>query len=498
MKKAIIIGALALGALFSSAQSVQEGLTYTPQDIYGTARFRALSGAMGSLGGDLSAIGVNPAGSTVFANNYVSLSLNVFNQDADTDYFGSTSNDGSTDVTINQVGGVLVFEGNNESGVTKFSLGINYDALRNYDTRLFFNGVSDTSISQYFLNNANGITLDNLQLQNGETVSGLYRFLGENVGFDAQQAFLGYEAFIINAVDDTDPNNIDYVSNTGNGPYNQTYFEDSNGYQNKTSFNGALEIDNKFSLGLNVNIHYLFNEKFTRATENSNGNVSRTRFDNVLRTDGSGVSFQLGTIAKVTKQFRLGLSYESPTWYTIEDNLVQEIEASGANINAVVAPRVENLFAPYDLRLPGSWTASASYVFGKKGIISLDYGIRDYTNMKFSPENDFIFSQNNQFISNNLDTATTLRIGGEYRVKNWSLRGGYRMIDSPYKDKSIVDDLTGYSLGLGYSWGNTVLDLSYDYSEQDFSQNLASGGLDTSGNVQNSLTNIVLTLGFNL
>ena len=61
-----------------------------------------------------------------------------------------------------------------------------------------------------------------------------------------------------------------------------------------------------------------------------------------------------------------------------------------------------------------------------------------------------------------------------------------------------MGDLTGYSLGIGYTWGKTVLDISYDRSERDFSQQLFDTGLDTRAGVQNSMDNIVFTLGFNL
>jgi predicted porin len=97
-----------------------------------------------------------------------------------------------------------------------------------------------------------------------------------------------------------------------------------------------------------------------------------------------------------------------------------------------------------------------------------------------------------------LQRAGTLRIGGEYRIDNFTLRGGYRMVESAYQDKTIMDDLTGYSAGLGYSWGSTTLDVSYDYSEQSYSQQLFSTGLNTQGLVNNERNNIVLTIGFNL
>ena len=41
----------------------------------GSARFQSMGGAFGALGGDLSAININPAGSAVFIDNQYELSF---------------------------------------------------------------------------------------------------------------------------------------------------------------------------------------------------------------------------------------------------------------------------------------------------------------------------------------------------------------------------------------------------------------------------------------
>ena len=129
---------------------------------------------------------------------------------------------------------------------------------------------------------------------------------------------------------------------------------------------------------------------------------------------------------------------------------------------------------------------------------SLDYSVKDYSKTKFKPENETYFSDLNQFMSNTLTTATSLRLGGEYIINQFSLRGGYRYEQSPYEDDEIVGDLTGFSLGLGYNFGNTKLDLAYDRAQQDRNQSLYNVGLTDRANINNTTSNITLTLGFNL
>ena len=98
---------MAIGAQYSFAQNVADAVRYSTQNITGTARYISVGGAFGALGGDLSAINVNPAGSAIFDRSFVSLSLSSGNYDNQTYYNdGITVNDES-DLDLNQFGGVF-------------------------------------------------------------------------------------------------------------------------------------------------------------------------------------------------------------------------------------------------------------------------------------------------------------------------------------------------------------------------------------------------------
>ena len=60
------------------AQNYTDALRYSTEELTGTARFKAMSGAFGALGGDPSAINVNPAASSIFNSSEISFSLNNF------------------------------------------------------------------------------------------------------------------------------------------------------------------------------------------------------------------------------------------------------------------------------------------------------------------------------------------------------------------------------------------------------------------------------------
>jgi long-subunit fatty acid transport protein len=98
-------------------------------------------------------------------------------------------------------------------------------------------------------------------------------------------------------------------------------------------------------------------------------------------------------------------------------------------------------------------------------------------------------------ITNNLKAANTYKIGGELRHNQFSFRGGYKFEESPYQNTAFYGDLTGYSLGLGYNFGGTTLDLAYENSERTLNHQLYNVGLTdtTKLNTDNSL--VTLTLG---
>jgi long-subunit fatty acid transport protein len=101
-------------------------------------------------------------------------------------------------------------------------------------------------------------------------------------------------------------------------------------------------------------------------------------------------------------------------------------------------------------------------------------------------------------MNNTLDYTGELRIGAEYKIEKLSLRAGYRLEQSPYKNKTTVGDLTGYSGGLGYDFGSTKIDLSYAYAARDSQQGFFTQGLTDGATINTIINTVALTLLFKL
>ena len=499
MKKYILV--LITGITFSTiqAQEIRDAVRYSQDNLNGTARFRAMGGAFGALGGDMSSINVNPAGSAIFANNQLAFTLNNTSTSNKANYFGDTTNENNNSFDLNQAGGVFVFKNQTTtSDWKKFAIAINYENS-NLNNTLFSLGTNpNNSIANYFLSYANGIKLNVLE--------GSYY---DELGHGAQQAFLGYKGYIINPVSDN-PTNTIYNSNVpSGGNYYQENSITSMGYNGKLSFNIATSFKDKLFIGINLNSHFIDFRQSSRFYEDneapltSNYTVSRVQFNNDLYTYGTGFSFQLGTIAKLSKELRLGVAYESPTWLRLNDELTQQLIAVSANTTEeltpdVVNPDITNYYEPYKLQTPSKWTGSMAYVFGKKGLISVDYAIKDYSSIQFKPTTDSYYRAQNNKMNTLLNSANEIRIGGEYKIEAWSLRGGYRSEQSPYKNKTTIGDLKGYSGGIGYNFGGTKIDLAYATFKRDTNEGFFEQGLTDGASINTKNSTLTLTLLFEL
>ena len=501
MKKLALLLIALLSFTYSEAQNVTDAYRYSSEDLMGTARFRAMSGAFGALGGDMSAISINPAGSAVFLNSSGTLTLDFRNSNNDVNYFNTYTNNEDSDVDFNQAGGVLVFDTANNCSWKKFSLAMNYSETKNFDDSFIAAGTGRNSIDEYFLGYADGIPLDLLQTMEGESISELYTYLGENEGFGAQQAMLGYQGVVIDH-DLDDPNNTTYNSFIAPGNFNQEFSSYATGLNGKFTINLGTQYEDFLYMGANVNLHFLNYDRATQYLETNNNSGSLTnevRFNNNLSTHGNGFSFQLGAIAKVNKNVRLGASYESPTWLNIEEQTTQYLQTNN-NQNELVTinPNVLNVYPDYTLKTPSKLNGSLAVLFSKHGLISFDYSYKDYSNTEFRPKDDPDFRFQNEQIAENLKAASTYRVGGEYRIQNWSIRGGYRFEESPYQDEITVGELTGYSAGLGYNFGNIKLDLAYTNSQREENPQLFDVGLTDTYSLNRDLSSVVLSLSFGL
>lgn len=423
MKKILFILALAFSSFALNAQSLgyeDLSILFSQDEENGTARFVSMGGAFGALGGDISSANINPAGLTIFNSSSLSASLATRNTNYRTNYYGNSITTNDDYFSLSNVGAVLVFENFNSNDWNKFAIGVNYRIKTDFDNYLRASGNS------------------------------------------------GFASFDTFPLDTNNPQTLYDVAE------NQTFNTNYSGDIAEYNFVVSAQHKNKLNIGAAVNTYNVrFTQRSTLLETNNdgNGNTLNANFYQESFTNGTGFSLSAGILYRASDHFRFGVSYQTTTWYTEmfeETNIVNndgyfgdtQIEVS--NDNVIYDNTVGNFFPTqafaYRLRTPGKLTASAAIVFGRAGLISIDYTTRNYKSLNLSGAD---FSLENQFFDNQLRNTNNLNIGTEWRFNDLSIRGGYIYQESPDANAIDSDNLKRYSLGAGYSFGDVKIDFAY-------------------------------------
>ncbi len=509
MNRIILVLFFCISTLSLMSQNISDALNYTNNNIDGSARFSAMGGAFGALGGEISSISANPASSAIFNNSYLSLSFASDKKTNDVSLLNAYNTQDKSNLTMNQIGGVFVF--NNIGAAKKWKkivVGLSYDQTNNNFNEFFVRDFTNSnSIDSFFLANAQGLRLDQISAFENESVTDAYVDIGNTFGYPHQQAFLGYESFIIDP-DSFEDDNTSYTSNVFPGTFNQTYYSISRGYNGKFTANVGAEYSEKLYLGANLNVHFVDYDNYNILEEsNTNGqsgnlHITDINFENRLSGFGGGYSFQLGTIAKLTDWLRLGVTYDSPVWYSIKEETRQYlatrfIDQADEENTIVLDPNAINVFEEYTIQTPSKITGSLAFVIKKLGLISFDYSRKDYSKMEFRTSDAFIdphFTDLNWAIYNNLTVANSYKIGAEIRSNSMSYRAGYRIDGSPYRNTDYYSDRKGFSLGVGYKFKSSTIDLSFEKYNKKYNHQLYDAGLTNQAAVDNNNTIIKLSI----
>ena len=444
----ILVFILHTFSTFSQLSNYNElGVLFSKNDNTGTARFNGLSGAFGALGGDISSTNVNPAGAAIAKKNSLSVTLSTHNNKHNSTYYNNRFSNQNSQSDISQAGALLTFDSAYNSKWNRFAIYFNYNTKntfsRSYNVEGFSNPLFDTHLAA--------------PSTNGQFDRNLYQYVSSDI--------IG-------------KNNV----------YNIGF---SSAYKNKLFLGASLKINN---------LEFSETSLFEEENDDIDGNILAIEDYNETYINGTGVSLNLGFIYKLNKNIRLGLSYESPTWYQeiIEEHFFERYidEIPALEINSYIDSNLGTFpdVFEYSYKSAGQITASWAYIFGKKGLISVDYTHKDYKGIKF---------ENGEFseINDNFKTAYrntyALKVGTEWRFNKLSLRGGA----SYEKDPNLItggntnkDNIKAFSLGLGYNFGNGQLDISYTNTQNtDFRTVSNTGDL----NIENQRDQISGTLTLN-
>ncbi len=508
-----ILGLLMVTIL--SGQTFEDVLRYSQPQYGGTARSISMGGAFGSLGGDFSSLSINPAGIAAYRSSEFSYTPSIFLNSTQSTIGNIKTDENKTTFALNQIGFVGTYRPMRkvEKGIasTHFAIGYNRNNNFNYKSMAFARDIG-YSMAYTFEDNAYGLNPDNYNDQQPQYWDEYNPLTG-----------LAYGAYIID-YEGLDNNNEHYYSSYlyMEDKVDQTMIIEKDGYSGEINITAGANISNFLLIGGSLNFTMLrFKQEstFHESNKEENGTPQDKAFQrysiiDYLDMQGNGINLKLGVILLPIENLRIGLAYHTPTWYNIEENYGSQIK--GLFYNEIVNVRTKDTYAYYDskydynLNTPGKAVASASYVIGKKAIISFDYEYIDYASAKIKSStgyyNDIVFANTtNSSIKSNLTSTNNLRLGAEYRInKQVSLRGGYAYQDSPYSlsAKSNFNVINSYSAGIGYRNKNYFVDIAYKltkydtYYDAEFLNAYYDAHYDNTPKTEINDHNIALTLGW--
>ncbi|WP_345951121.1 hypothetical protein ABDD95_06635 [Mucilaginibacter sp. PAMB04274] len=461
------------------AQYSQDAIRFSGSQAGSTSRIKAIGNANVAVGGDLTAIGSNPAGLGFFTRSELSITPEFNMSKSNSSYLTGNSNDKRNDANFNNASVVFYGKLNKGRGEDKtkgwlsVNFGASYARTNNFYQNTYYSAVNpNSSIADYYA------YLGNQAVDNGFSLDGYLEGWARN-----------HQLINNNA----DPNT--YVPATTLGG-TQSNTITSTGGQTEYNFSFGANYSNKLYIGAGfgiTNIRYNSTSDFVEDNFNLANNrdfISTYTRDQV--TKGNGFNARFGFIYKPVEAVRVGATVTTPTWYTVDDNSYEGLATNyvgGANYrNSDTYP------ARYNMRTPFKVAGGLAVFLGKAGFITGDVEYLDYTSTKITSD-DYDVTQDNNDIKRNYQSAVNARIGAEARLPgSFFLRGGFGIQGSP--SKTNASDIKTASGGLGYRFANYYIDATYTHVRRTNSQlPYDIGDFSPVADIKSKNSNVFLTMG---
>lgn len=437
------------------AQNSTDALRYSRTEYLGTARFNALGGSMGAIGGDLSSIVVNPAGLGIYRNSEFTFSTDFFVRDVNTNYRGSSRQDNKVNFNIGNIGYVGNYKGD-PNGWKSYSFAIGYNKLGNFNSqsRLLGNNPNSSIVDDYVLtlnsNNASTRDVNDYGYDLGPSEA-YWVYLIDSIGQRKHQRTLNFQ------------DNIEQKRRTEtSGRHGETFFSFGGNYLDRFYLGGTIGFQS-----IRYEESTIYQEFYTYDPPALPTEFLAKEYEEErnLITSGTGINFKVGFIYRITNSFRVGGGIHSPTFFGMTETYSFESRSKFSDGTDYESEATEYNY-DYRLRTPTKYNASIAYVFKDKALINLDYEHVNYASSRLNDvaEFEFDFSESNDGIDRNLKGVNNIRVGGEYRLEPFVVRAGIRYEDNPYASNLTFDpdeSKTTLSLGTGFRSKNYNIDVTY-------------------------------------
>lgn len=521
MQKRTLLLALTCTSLLAGAQVPEDVLKYSWQPNNGTARTTAIGGAMGALGGDISATFINPAGIGLYKTTEIVLSPGFQFLRNKSNFRGTAASDKSSNFNLGTSGIVSGWKGSGRWSSKALSFAVTRTA--NFSNQIYYTGSNDFSsgAEQYAAEAAgSGLSLDDILGSNSVSLAtrmAVYNYLIDTVT-------LGGNA----APDVVSLAMYDQLKNGGAFDVRQSHSIETSGGITELAFAYAANMDDKLYIGGSFGIPIVKYEKRSHFREEDATGDPANYFDfsdltETFTTRGIGVNLKVGVIVKPADLIRLGFAVHSPSFLSLEDNYFGTLSVNTENYRTTPGTVTvsSNTFTngeepeyKYELNTPWKFMLSGAYVINEvedvrkqKGFISADIEYVTHTSNRFWQASSYAteteknyYKGVNEVIRDYYKGALNFRVGGELKFTTFMTRLGFAYYTSPYREKELKGNKMLLSGGFGYRNAGFFADLTYVYGIQkdvSFPYRLPDKA-NTFSNIRSNGSNLMLTLGFKI
>ena len=512
----LLVSAFLLSGGAAFAQGEMDAYRYSQTDLNGTARYLSMGGAFGALGGDISAMSANPAGLGIYRSSEVVTTLSLSSIKANSDWNGSKIDTKNTKFNFDNIAYVGYFPTGNDEGLVGWNVGFSYNRVKNFNRNYSLAGNQAFSLGDYAAAYASNVSFSNSSLL-GIPEDDLAPLLSNNEG-ERRLAYnslgnlwlpaLAYQSGLIGTdVKGGSQYHSSFAElNDQGGWYPDSRPDDvllevrERGAIDKYDFSFATNISNRIFLGATIaitDLRYRMNSEYTERYYYTDNTEDHLFWDNQKATDGTGYSFNLGAIVRANDYLRLGVAYNSPTWYNMTDSYYASAQTYNESYNPPTmdgeTPTDPNPYTDYRLRSADKWIFSVAGIIGQTALISVDYELSNYKHMSLSDRDGYEYDDNELF-KEHFGLAQEVR------------EGNLEIFPSGTSVNYTLDKgTTVYTVGLGYRFTpNFYMDLAclyrqYKEDAYTFSNVIIDGEKVVSSEaigLKTNTTQVALTLGY--
>ena len=501
----------------ASAQLPEDALRNSWTTPSGTARQQAIGGAMGSIGGDITAGFINPAGLGLYRTGelVVSPGWQLFNS-THSGYLGTNTAGAAVNHFNMGASGFVVTLPNMSPGVsTTFALAVNRTA--DFNSHVSYQGINANSsfAEQYAEEFANS----GLDINSGVA--------SPDLSYGTRMALYSY---LIDTATVGGAVQVIAQPNKSGKLFQQNDLR-SRGAITEIGISLAGNYYDKWYLGATLGVPILDYTRYQTYTEtdvsgNTNNDFASFTYRETYHTSGVGFNFKLGAIYSPSQPWRIGLAITSPTDFGLTDRISASLDTKTENYNNLkevymTSDSLDRLVGlspspnsvDYDLYTPWHFLLSGAYIFGggqanvksQKGFITADLEYVTTHNPHYTPRisddgqssGPNPYDPENQVIKEIYKGTIGARLGGEMKFDRWFARAGGAYYSNPYSQSGQKADKLYLTTGAGYRVKAFFVDLAYiaGFTHNiDFPYRLADK-TNTAASLHQTSGNIVLTFG---